>query len=228
MVDAIDTQNPFGTATQPAPEPRKRRMFSSSSTPVQDVGPTTSLPQELNVINTRLRLAEERFSDLRQRLQVIEQNFLLVQKRLSGEMRSLADELKEFKRTVSEVENKMVLMIKELQLTAKQEDVGVLKRYVEMWNPINFVTASQVERIAREVIDAELSRIGPEPPVKQQAPKPLHEEINEIFDKKQRMQRKAQSEEKDKSRIPRQETVSKEDAEVVDRLLKELEEEKEE
>jgi len=38
------------------------------------------------------------------------------------------------------------LIIRELKRTAGKEEITVLKKYLEYWNPINFVTQRDLER----------------------------------------------------------------------------------
>ena len=40
----------------------------------------------------------------------------------------------------------MDLIIKELKRTAGKEEITVLKKYLEYWNPINFVTKQDLDR----------------------------------------------------------------------------------
>jgi len=39
------------------------------------------------------------------------------------------------------------LIIKELKQTAGREEVQVLKKYIEFWNPVNFVTQKDLDRL---------------------------------------------------------------------------------
>ena len=51
------------------------------------------------------------------------------------------------------MEAKINLLIKEITLSAKKEDVAVIKKYIEFWQPLNFVTPTQVEKIVREILE---------------------------------------------------------------------------
>ncbi len=66
---------------------------------------------------------------------------------LKRELKVLNDNLLELKRTQDQAQQKMDLVIKELKQTAGIEDVAVLKKYVEYWNPINFVTQKDIDRV---------------------------------------------------------------------------------
>ncbi|MEM4369074.1 MAG: hypothetical protein QXU88_02005, partial [Candidatus Woesearchaeota archaeon] len=61
-------------------------------------------------------------------------------------------ETTELKKKIDEIENKLLLIVKELQLTAKREDVEVMKKYFELWSPVSFATISQVEKMIAEAL----------------------------------------------------------------------------
>ncbi len=48
--------------------------------------------------------------------------------------------------------DKMLLILKEMQSMARQEDVKVIERYVNMWNPVRFVTQGEVETLVKELV----------------------------------------------------------------------------
>ena len=117
-------------------------------------GPSVAfLSDELTNISTRLRVLEERSSNVKKKQQLVEQNMISHRKKFSDEVDLLKEEIDEMKRTMREVENKIILIIKELRMTAKKEDVDSLKKYVELWEPVKFVTQNQVESIVREFME---------------------------------------------------------------------------
>jgi hypothetical protein len=138
-------QVPF---TPPPPKPAGKGFFASKPKPAPIVD--SGLRNDVTVVNTRLRVTEERYNDLRRKLHVIEENMLSHHKKVIAENKVLKSDLLSMKRQIRQVEDKMVMLIKELQLTARKEDVDVMRRYVELWNPVRFVSAEQVEKIVDE------------------------------------------------------------------------------
>jgi hypothetical protein len=51
------------------------------------------------------------------------------------------------------MENRIIMIIKELRMSAKKEEVDGLKKYVELWEPVKFVTQNQVEKIVEEKVE---------------------------------------------------------------------------
>ncbi len=137
---AVASQAPrpglFGTKPAPAP------TFDASE-----------VQSDLNSLSTRLRVGEERYSDLRRKLAFIEQQSLAGQKKILSEFKHMTSEQTELKRSMVELQNRMVLLIKELQLMAKKSDVDVLRKYLDLWEPVKFVNADQVERMIKEALE---------------------------------------------------------------------------
>jgi len=153
MVDealALQDQAAFGPA--PLPPPRKGLFGGAKPAP----GPSpeiTGLTEQLNGLAARIRVSEERFNELRKKVNFIEQNMLTNHKKLLGDVKTSNAEIDELRHKFEAVEDRVIMIIKELQLTARKADINVMKRYIEFWDPIKFVTADQVERIAREILD---------------------------------------------------------------------------
>ena len=115
----------------------------------------TGVSPDVIKLSSRIRISEERYGDLRKKLQLIEQNLLSFQKKTVKDIKDVDSDINDLKRMLHEVESKMVLLIKELQLLARKEDVDIIKKYVDYWTPIKFVTATQVEKMIREELGKE-------------------------------------------------------------------------
>jgi hypothetical protein len=96
---------------------------------------------------------EERFNEMRKKMLFIEQNMLANHKRALGELKSSNEEVDELRHKIAEIEDRVITVIKELRLTARKGDIDVLKRYIELWDPVKFVTAEHAEKIAREILE---------------------------------------------------------------------------
>jgi len=105
--------------------------------------------EDMRSLDRRLKLIEERYTNLRAKSQVAEQNMLSKNKTTFTEIRSLTIELTEVKKELQDVKDKIIHMISEMQSLAKKEQVDVLRKYVDLWSPLNFVTRNDVEEIVK-------------------------------------------------------------------------------
>ena len=108
------------------------------------------LTAEVSSISRRLRILEERYSNLNKKTQVSEQNVLAVNKDLNHSIRAVGDGIVELKRELEDFRDKLKLVVLELKECAKQDEVMVLKKYIDLWELVNFPTRQEVERIMDE------------------------------------------------------------------------------
>lgn len=144
----------FSTQAPEAP-PQPKQGFGLFGKPKPEAGPSKEvqdLTDKINSLAARLRISEERYVELRKKLTLIEQNVLVHSRKTSTDVKTINSEITELKHMINDIEDKIILVVKELKLTAKKEDVGVMKRYVELWDPTKFVTRETVEKIVKEII----------------------------------------------------------------------------
>jgi hypothetical protein len=136
----------------PAP-PAKKGLFGGSRPSPGPSPEVSGLAEQLNGLAARIRVSEERVSELRKKLLFIEQNMLSNHKKLAGDLKLTNGEVDELRHKLTDVEDRVIMIIKELRLTARKTDIDLLKRYIELWDPVHFVTAEHAEKIARELIE---------------------------------------------------------------------------
>ncbi|MEM3126483.1 MAG: hypothetical protein QW331_00220 [Candidatus Woesearchaeota archaeon] len=116
-------------------------------------GGETDVQSEIAAINRRLKLIEGRVAEQDRKTEFIESNMLSKDRKQDDEIKMLDSELISIKKEIEKIKEKMMLIIKEIQLTAKAEDLEVIKRYLELWRPITFVTRKEVEKIVNDVLE---------------------------------------------------------------------------
>lgn len=81
-------------------------------------------------------------------------------KKMLTEVKALSSELTDANKRVYEFQDRLLTFVKEIGLLAKKEDVDVLKKYIELWNPVNFVSAERVERLINDILEEKMSKYG--------------------------------------------------------------------
>lgn len=138
----------------PMPTPPGKKGFFGSPRPAPAPNAEmTGLNDQMNGLAARIRVSEERMNELRKKILFIEQNMLTNHKKLIGDLKIANGEIDELRHKIVDVEDRVITIIKELRLTARKGDIDVLKRYIELWDPVKFVTADHAEKIMREVLD---------------------------------------------------------------------------
>ena len=135
----------------PPPPPLKKGFFGK---PQQPEGPDlTGISSEINSLSRRLRLLEESSANLRRFFQVTEENTITRNKHYSAELKTINSDISEIRKEMQEIREKLSLVIKELQTVARKEEVKVLEKYINLWNPVKFVSQNEIEGIINEVLE---------------------------------------------------------------------------
>ena len=138
-------ENPF----QRPKAPKKGIVLFKHDKPKED----GAVSEELGSTINRLRVLEERYTNLQSEIRVIEDNMVRRNRNVTTEIKALTLDINELRKEINEIKDKVIVLVKELQRFAKREDVQVMQKYIEMWEPLNFVTHKEVE----EIIDEKLA-----------------------------------------------------------------------
>jgi predicted RNase H-like nuclease (RuvC/YqgF family) len=111
------------------------------------------LHHDFNSLSRRIREQEDRLQNLRKKSLMIDSTILSQNKKYKQELKLLTSEIDSLKHMMDNLDNKMLLLIKELRMAARKDDVKVLQRYINIWEPINFVTRNEVEKITKDITE---------------------------------------------------------------------------
>lgn len=98
----------------------------------------------------RLRINEARLANLRERLIVTDNNMVEEFRRMSEQLKDLDSELKEAKNEMFKVKEALKEIIKEMNSFASSQELRVLEKYINTWNPLNFMTEKEVLYLIKE------------------------------------------------------------------------------
>ncbi len=89
---------------------------------------------------------ESKANNLRREVDVLKTDFIKRNNKLTQELKTTNSDLLEMKHKQEKSLQKMDLVIKELKQTAGKEELMTIKKYIEFWNPLNFVTQKDLDR----------------------------------------------------------------------------------
>lgn len=105
---------------------------------------------DLSKIYVWIKGIESKLNNLRRELDVLKEDNAKKYGGLDKEMKVINSEVLEIKREREKTIEKMDLIIKELKLTAGKEEMMTIKKYLDLWSPMNFVTQRDVERVVED------------------------------------------------------------------------------
>ena|SRR3989344_6057122 len=108
---------------------------------------TYGIEEVLMDITSRVRTLEGKYNLLRDRVLIINNNMIEEYKKLLAELKGINGNIKEIKGDVFKLKETIRHLVKETELYARKEDVQFLEKYINLWNPMKFVTEEDVEKI---------------------------------------------------------------------------------
>ncbi len=105
-------------------------------------------PAEINdpKIYVWVKGLEGKVNNLLREVNVLKNDFIKKNNKLSQDLKTTSADFLEMKHEQEKMLQKMDLIIKELKQTAGIEEVMTIKKYMEYWNPLNFVTQHDLDR----------------------------------------------------------------------------------
>ncbi len=132
------------TEPNPAPAPKPKKG---------EEAPGAGLAAQVNSLSRTIKLLEDKYYNLRKKVQVDEENSLAQDKKMSNEIKVIKSDVLEVKKEMEDLKDKIRLIVKELKMTANAEDVKVLKKYLDLWEPVEFVTRNEVKKMIDSAIE---------------------------------------------------------------------------
>jgi hypothetical protein len=156
MADQFAPPNVGGPSQGAPPKPASGGLFASKP----KTGPNleaavADMAGEVNNMGRRLRILEERYTNLRKKSQVTDQNMLASNKKMLTEIHATLATVDELKKELHDLNEKFKIMVREIKECAKKQEVQVLQKYISFWEPLNFVTRDMVERMVQERVESQ-------------------------------------------------------------------------
>nr|MCK4929856.1 hypothetical protein [Nanoarchaeota archaeon] len=108
------------------------------------------ISKNVNNIAASLRILEERYATLRNKSQVSEQNIIELEKEVTEDIKMLSEDLVELKREMNDIKDKLRIISGEINNLVNKNEFKVMERYLDMWQPMNFVTRNELNRLLEE------------------------------------------------------------------------------
>ncbi|MEK6946127.1 MAG: hypothetical protein AABX32_00820 [Nanoarchaeota archaeon] len=144
---------PLEEEQQLPPPPKKQGILGFGKSPLPQGPDLSGVTGDINSLSRRLKLLEEGITNLRRFFQATEENVIAKNKHYSAELKTINSDISEMRKEMQEVRDKLMLVIRELQSVARKEEVKVLEKYINLWNPVKFVSQNEIEGIIDEVLD---------------------------------------------------------------------------
>lgn len=99
---------------------------------------------------TRVRTLEGKYNLLRDRALIINNNMIMQYRKTTSEMKALEEDIKDIKHSLFQIKETLKHLVREMEGFSRKEELRVLEKYINLWNPMKFVTEGEVRRIVEE------------------------------------------------------------------------------
>jgi len=91
----------------------------------------------ISKLNRRLSLIEDRISNIRDQVDLIETNLVDKHKSATSGLAELNNKIKDFNSKIADLKNDNMRLTSQMNNFATKQDVQVLERYINFWNPLD-------------------------------------------------------------------------------------------
>lgn len=98
-------------------------------------------------VGARLKVLEERYTNLSRREQLAEQNMLSFEKEINSEIKAIQKRILETRKHVSDVNEKLEVLQGQVANAATKHDLRILEAYLNMIQPMEFVTRAEAKKL---------------------------------------------------------------------------------
>lgn len=117
----------------------------------QDAQPTPDpVMKGMSDLSRRLRILEERYTVLRRKGQLAEENFIRDMQELRDSVAVVEEEATALRRLLVEIDDKLDRFLEQAKNAAPREDLLILKKYIEMWDPVQYLTRQEAQRLLEQ------------------------------------------------------------------------------
>jgi len=139
---------------QPEGEKKKSSGLFKQHPKESIAGPSIKdVAEQTTNLGRRLRTLEERYTNMQSKTQLTEQNLMSRNKHLTSEIKTITSDINEMKKEMNEIKERILSIINELKATAKKEEIKILEKYINLWEPLNFVTRTELKEVIREMMN---------------------------------------------------------------------------
>lgn len=125
---------------------------NDSNKTAQSGGASTAsmIINRLNDVNTRLKLVEQRVNQNKERLRVFDDQIIENKKDVNRLVEEINNNIMDLRKSIKNMDDTIQHIIKELELTAKKQDINVIEKYVDMMDPTRYVTKEELKEMLKK------------------------------------------------------------------------------
>ncbi len=110
----------------------------------------TDLSSIISDIMARIRVLESKYSLFGERVLIINKNMINQYQKLTQEVKVVNQDIQTIKGDIENIKEILKKTVSEMENFARKENLMVLEKYINFWNPLNFVTQEELKKILKK------------------------------------------------------------------------------
>ncbi len=106
-----------------------------------------AMQRQMMAFERQLKLFESQLDNLREHLEFIDKDLVEKHRAALDQIKSVTDELEAFKSESDNIKKSLARVSDRTSSFASRDSVKVLEKYINLWEPLNYVTREEVEKI---------------------------------------------------------------------------------
>ncbi len=109
-----------------------------------------AIQEQVKTMLDTVRNIEARVTTMDKKIHIIETNLLDFKKKSNSEVKTIHTSILNNEKEISLVSKNVMKITADLNNFARVEEVGTIRKYLELWKPINFVTYNELDNVLDE------------------------------------------------------------------------------
>lgn len=133
------------------PQQAQPQVFAPRAS-AEPQGLQKKLIEMISDLNSRIRMLEERTENIRSHIDLLDKSLIEKHKSVVSDVRRIEDGQRALRADMDMLKDLAERLARRLDAFASKEEVKVLERYVELWQPLNFVTRSELKNAVQSIL----------------------------------------------------------------------------
>ncbi len=143
---------PAGMQPYGMPPVQQQGLFQSAGPSKEVLALQSEVKKQVSGVSARMKLVEGHIDTMRSHIDLLDNSLIEKHKAVVQEVRSVEDSVRGLRADIDTVKDLTERIAKRLEDLASREQVKILERYVSLWQPMNFVTRSEVETVVKNIM----------------------------------------------------------------------------
>lgn len=111
------------------------------------------LNDNISEVSRTLRMLEERYVSIRRKMQVSDQYIIDDTNKIFTKLKLIVKDIEDIKLDIVEIKEKLEIFSNEIGEMANKQDLKVIQKYIELWQPMTFLTEKQALSMIKDEIE---------------------------------------------------------------------------